>query len=88
MFLVLLSLLLTSPYTNSMYINEGDEPWGNYIQAWLQSTGTIPHDDEFMRNYYESIYDISFGSTPCSGCYIKNICIECIDQETCELLKV
>ena len=87
MFLFLLSFLLVISNTMSMHLEEGDESWDNYLQAWLQSTGIAPQNDEFMRNYYENIYDISFGSTSCYGCYIKNICIECIDQDTCELLK-
>lgn len=87
MFLFLLYFLLVISNTKSIHVEDGDESWDNYLQAWLQSTGIAPQNDEFMRNYYENIYDISFGSSLCSGCYIKNTCIECIDENTCELLK-
>ena len=58
-------------------------PEQTYINALLQSTGIMPHDDEFMTNFYSTIYREETAYCGCVGCWVNNVCVECLNERTC-----
>lgn len=55
----------------------------DYVKAWLQSSGIVPEDRNYMSSFYERLYgeDVLCG---CNGCFIYDTCLRCVSFKNCE----
>ena len=85
-----LYLIKTTSYvlpTSLQELNEQNDPYSKYLRATLQSSGYLPYDDTFMNDYLRDIYDFEgYERCRCTGCFVNNHCIECLNKHTCTKL--
>ena len=89
---------LSSNFAFVMDNSDGDEYVSNAVNvdyedfetAVLMSTGLMPENKTFMRNFYQTIFGpMTFGSyalpCECQGCSKNDICLpDCVTEMLCE----
>lgn len=58
--------------------------YDDYMQALYMSTELKEHNDTFMTQFYNLLYDYNFfPSCSCRGCSLNDVCLSCVKKKKC-----
>lgn len=91
-FQLLLIVFLVGINVNSISIQESVDTtvapismnYDDYMNALYMSIGLKEHNNTFMRQFYNQMYNYEFfPDCSCNGCSINNVCLPCVKKRKC-----